>query len=31
VHDIAQHAIPAMQSDFYGLDVSADVFSWDPI
>jgi NAD(P)-dependent dehydrogenase (short-subunit alcohol dehydrogenase family) len=28
---IAEHGIPAMQSDFYGLDVSADVFSWDPI
>ncbi len=28
---IAEHAIPAMQAHFYALDVSADVFSWDPI
>ena len=28
---IAEHAIPAMRAGFYGLDVSADVFSWDPI
>jgi NAD(P)-dependent dehydrogenase (short-subunit alcohol dehydrogenase family) len=28
---IAEHAIPAMRSDFYGLDRSADVFSWDPV
>jgi NAD(P)-dependent dehydrogenase (short-subunit alcohol dehydrogenase family) len=28
---IAEHAIPAMKANFYGLDRSADVFSWDPI
>ena len=28
---IAQHAIPAMQKHFYPLEVSADVFSWDPV
>jgi len=28
---IAEHAIPAMQASFYPLDVSADVFSWDPV
>lgn len=28
---IAEHAIPAMSAHFYPLDVSADVFSWDPI
>ena len=28
---IAEHAIPAMRAHFYALDVSADVFSWDPI
>jgi len=28
---IAEQAIPAMQSHFYGLDRSQDVFSWDPI
>lgn len=28
---IADHAIPALKSHFYDLDVSADVFNWDPI
>ena len=28
---IAEQAIPAMKSQFYGLDRSQDVFSWDPI
>ncbi len=28
---IATHAMPAMQADFYALERSADVFSWDPI
>ncbi len=28
---VAEHAIPAMKSSFYGLDRSADVFSWDAI
>lgn len=28
---IAEHAIPAMRKNFYYLDRSADVFSWDPI
>ncbi|MSQ58875.1 MAG: SDR family oxidoreductase [Betaproteobacteria bacterium] len=28
---IAQHAIPAMRKHFFPLEVSADVFSWDPV
>ena len=28
---IADHAIPAMQAHFTPLEVSADVFSWDPV
>ena len=28
---IASHAMPALEPDFYPLDVSADVFSWDPV
>ncbi|MHA1569908.1 MAG: SDR family NAD(P)-dependent oxidoreductase [Alphaproteobacteria bacterium] len=28
---IAEHAMPAMAADFYPLERSADVFSWDPI
>jgi len=28
---VASHAIPALRSNFTPLDVSADVFSWDPI
>jgi len=28
---VLDHAIPAMESDFYGPDLSRDVFCWDPI
>ncbi|MFD1555791.1 SDR family NAD(P)-dependent oxidoreductase [Paraburkholderia silviterrae] len=28
---IAQHAMPALRGSFHELDVSADVFSWDPV
>jgi len=28
---VRDHAIPALKSDFYDLDRSADVFAWDPI
>jgi NAD(P)-dependent dehydrogenase (short-subunit alcohol dehydrogenase family) len=28
---IAEHAIPALRSEFYGLDKTVDVFSWDPV
>ena len=28
---IVEHAFPALRSDFYPLDRSADVFSWDPV
>ena len=28
---IANHAMPALKAHFYPLDVSADVFSWDPV
>ena len=28
---IAEHAMPAMQSSFYALERSGDVFTWDPI
>jgi NAD(P)-dependent dehydrogenase (short-subunit alcohol dehydrogenase family) len=28
---IAERAIPALRPSFYGLDRSADVFSWDPV
>ena len=28
---IAEHAMPALKASFYDLDVSADVFSWDPV
>ena len=28
---IAEQAIPAFQSHMYPLEVSADVFSWDPV
>jgi NAD(P)-dependent dehydrogenase (short-subunit alcohol dehydrogenase family) len=28
---IAQHAMPALSASFHPLEVSADVFSWDPI
>ncbi len=28
---IAEHGMPALKGSFYDLDVSADVFSWDPV
>ncbi|MES2258288.1 MAG: SDR family NAD(P)-dependent oxidoreductase [Pseudomonadota bacterium] len=28
---VAEHAMPALQSAFYPLDCSADVFTWDPV
>ena len=28
---IAEHALPALAASFAPLDVSADVFSWDPV
>ena len=28
---VAEHAMPAMKAQFYPLDRSQDVFSWDPI
>lgn len=28
---VRDHALPAMKADFYDLDRSADVFTWDPI
>ena len=28
---VLDHAIPAMERDFYGLETSRDVFSWEPI
>lgn len=28
---IAEHAMPALRGSFFGLDRTADVFSWDPI
>ena len=28
---LAAHGMPALQSSFYPLDPSADVFSWDPV
>jgi NAD(P)-dependent dehydrogenase (short-subunit alcohol dehydrogenase family) len=28
---IAEHAMPAMRANFYPLERSADVFSWDPV
>lgn len=28
---IADHAIPALSANFHSLDVSADVFSWEPV
>lgn len=31
VETIAEHAIPALRDSFYPLEVSADVFSWDPV
>jgi len=29
--EIAERAIPALKSQFTPLEVSADVFSWDPV
>jgi hypothetical protein len=29
--DIAQHALPALQSSFMALDRSGDLFCWDPL
>ena len=31
VETIASRAIPAMEADFYALDRSQDVFTWDPV
>ncbi len=31
VETVLAHAFPAMQAHFYGLERSADVFSWDPV
>lgn len=31
VESVLEHAFPAMRSDFYALDVTTDVFSWDPV
>ena len=28
---VASHAMPALKADFYGLDRSSDVFTWDPV
>ena len=28
---VVEHAFPALRSDFYPLDRSADIFSWDPV
>jgi len=28
---IAEHAMPALQASFVGLERSGDVFSWDPV
>ena len=28
---VIDHAFPALQSDFYALDRTADIFSWDPV
>jgi hypothetical protein len=28
---LAEHMLPAFKPSFYGLDRSADVFSWDPV
>jgi hypothetical protein len=30
VQTIAEHAIPGLRRHFYGLDKSADIFTWDP-
>jgi hypothetical protein len=31
VETIGEHAIPALKGNFYPLERSTDVFSWDPI
>ncbi len=31
IRSLAEELLPAMQADFYPLDRSADVFSWDPV
>ena len=28
---VAEHAMPALKASFYDLEVSADVFTWDPV
>jgi NAD(P)-dependent dehydrogenase (short-subunit alcohol dehydrogenase family) len=28
---VASHALPALRASFFGLDTTADVFSWDPV
>ena len=28
---VLEHALPALRPDFYGLDRTADIFSWDPV
>jgi len=28
---LAEHLLPALRSDLYGLEASAEVFSWDPV
>ena len=28
---VLEHAIPALRADFYSLDRTADIFSWDPV
>ena len=28
---IAEHALPALAKNFFPLDVTMDVFSWDPV
>ncbi len=30
-HTVLEHALPAMRPDFYALDRTSDVFSWDPV
>ncbi len=30
-HTVLEHALPALRPSFYGLDRTADVFSWDPV
>lgn len=31
ITSVAEHAIPALKASYPGLDVSADVFAWDPV